>query len=177
MGCTISRTSSPLHPLHPLQPQHPDSRGAGSGPSRPPSSPASSPSGYLSARSGSPASSAAGSPLAPRAAVLRWPHGATSDGQLVANGQGKAIFHAARVDDTFAARCDKPERTGRSQVDPGPIEVAVTSTSDDGGVAHVEPALLLTAAGGANDLDAEALERLRQRATSSLSAHAMATGD
>jgi hypothetical protein len=80
--------------------------------------------------------------MAPRAAVLRWPNGATSDGQLVFNGQGKAIFHAAQVDDTFAARCEKPERVGRSEVDPGPIEVAVTSTSDDGGVAHVEPALL-----------------------------------
>jgi hypothetical protein len=80
--------------------------------------------------------------MAPRSAVLRWPNGATSDGQLTFNGQGKAIFHAAQVDDTFAARCEKPERAGRSEVSPGPIEVAVTSTSDDGDVAHVEPALL-----------------------------------
>ena len=80
--------------------------------------------------------------MAPRSAVLRWPNGATSDGQLVFNGQGKAIFHAAEVDDTFAARCEKPGRAGRSDINPGPIEVAVTSTSDDGGVAHVEPALL-----------------------------------
>ena len=80
--------------------------------------------------------------MPPRAAVLRWPNGATSDGQLVFNGQGKAIFHAAQVDDTFAARCDKPERAGRSEVNPGPIEVAVTSASDHDDVAHVEPALL-----------------------------------
>lgn len=80
--------------------------------------------------------------MAPRSAVLRWPNGATSDGQLHFNGQGKAIFHAAQVDDTFAARCEKPERAGRSEVHPGPIEVAVTATSHDGGVAHVEPALL-----------------------------------
>ena len=85
--------------------------------------------------------------MAPRSAVLRWPNGATSDGQLAFNGQGKATFHAAGVDHTFAARCDKPERAGRSDTPPGPIEVAVTSTSDDGGVAHVEPALLRTLPG------------------------------
>ena len=85
--------------------------------------------------------------MAPRAAVLRWPNGATSDGQLVFNGQGQAMFHAAQVDDTFAARCDKPGRAGRSEADPGPIEVAVTSTSDDGDVAQVEPALLRTLPG------------------------------
>lgn len=80
--------------------------------------------------------------MAPRAAVLRWPNGATSDGRLVLNGQGKAIFHAAQVDDTFTARCEKPGRSGRSDIDPGPIEVAVTATSDHDDVAHVEPALL-----------------------------------
>jgi hypothetical protein len=36
---------------------------------------------------------------------------------------------------------------------------------------------VLTEAAEANDLDEEVLERLRQRATSSLSAHAMATRD
>ena len=80
--------------------------------------------------------------MAPRSAVLRWPNGATSDGQLHFNGQGKAIFHATQVDETFAARCEKPERAGRSEVHPGPIEVVVTATSDDGDVAHAEPALL-----------------------------------
>ena len=80
--------------------------------------------------------------MAPRAAVLRWPNGARSDGQLVFNGQGQAIFQAAQVDDTFAARCEKWERAGRSELNPGPIEVVPSSTGNDDGVAHVEPALL-----------------------------------
>jgi hypothetical protein len=65
-----------------------------------------------------------------------------SEGQLEVNRQGQAVFHAARVDSTLAARCEKPERAGRCEVRPGPIEVAVTSTGDDGGIALVEPALL-----------------------------------
>ena len=80
--------------------------------------------------------------MPPRAAVLRWPNGAMSGGQLHANGQGKAIFQPAQVDTTLAARCEKPDRAGRSERHPGPIEVAVTSVSADGGVALVEPALL-----------------------------------
>jgi hypothetical protein len=139
MGCTISKTSSPLHPL---QAHPPDSGAMGPGPSRPQASPASSSAEFLSARASSPTSSGAGSPMAPRTAVLRWPNGATSDGRLLFNGEGRAIFHAARGDDTFAARCGKPERAGRGETDSGPIEVAVTSTSDDGGATHVEPALL-----------------------------------
>lgn len=74
--------------------------------------------------------------------MLRWPNGETSIGQLVARRRGTLTFDAAEVDGPFAQRCRKADRAARSEINPGPIEVTETGSSDDGDVAHVEPALL-----------------------------------
>jgi len=79
--------------------------------------------------------------MPPRAALLHWPNASQpSYGHMVVPPDGTPVFFAEEVDGPFAQR--SAHRGVPSEFTPGPIEVAATSTGDDGDLAHVEPSLL-----------------------------------
>jgi hypothetical protein len=80
--------------------------------------------------------------MPPRAAVLRWPNGATSTGHLVVTDGDRPIFLAGEVSGPLAQRGEKQGGIAALRSGPGFIDVKVSSTSHDGRLAHVEPRLL-----------------------------------